>query len=109
MYLISCCCGWRCFSLNNTIDRFQKRMRDQEGLGGKAVRDHDHMEVSRPYAAGMFAKSFIKALSSSKDRTRKVWLISLAKCNLMIEYFHILGISSRLNFAENWFLKSDIL
>lgn len=83
-------------------------MKDQEGLGGKAVRDHDHMEVSWPYAAGMLSKSFIKkALSSSKDRMRKLSVVNLT--SEKSEYFHILGISSRLDFAKTWFLKSDIL
>lgn len=37
------CCGWRRFSISNTLDRYEKRVKDQ-GLGSRAVQVD--MEVS---------------------------------------------------------------
>ncbi|XP_050376793.1 MADS-box transcription factor 50-like isoform X3 [Argentina anserina] len=66
----------RYFSLNNTIDRFQNRVKDQ-GLSGKAVQDHDHMELANGDTSSM-AKT-IEFIDSSR---RKLLGDGLESCSI---------------------------
>ncbi|XP_050376792.1 agamous-like MADS-box protein AGL19 isoform X2 [Argentina anserina] len=65
-----------CSSLNNTIDRFQNRVKDQ-GLSGKAVQDHDHMELANGDTSSM-AKT-IEFIDSSR---RKLLGDGLESCSI---------------------------
>ncbi|PRQ17879.1 putative transcription factor MADS-MIKC family [Rosa chinensis] len=65
-----------CSSLNNTIDRFQKRVKDQ-GLSGKAVQDHDHMELANEDTSSMAKR--IEFIESSK---RKLLGDGLESCSI---------------------------
>ncbi|XP_024173142.1 agamous-like MADS-box protein AGL19 isoform X1 [Rosa chinensis] len=74
LYEFSSCSS--CFSLNNTIDRFQKRVKDQ-GLSGKAVQDHDHMELANEDTSSMAKR--IEFIESSK---RKLLGDGLESCSI---------------------------
>ncbi|KAL6174605.1 hypothetical protein ACLB2K_051251 [Fragaria x ananassa] len=66
----------RCFSLNKTIDRFQKRTKDQ-GLSGKAARDHDHTELANEDTSSMSRR--IELIESSN---RKLLGDDLESCSI---------------------------
>ncbi|XP_062027332.1 agamous-like MADS-box protein AGL19 isoform X2 [Rosa rugosa] len=65
-----------CSSLNNTIDRFQKRVKDQ-GLSGKAVQDHDHMELANEDTSSM-----AKRIEFIESSIRKLLGDGLESCSI---------------------------